>query len=394
MAVNSSQGTPAWLGAVNDRTGLAMLLEHGPLTRNRICELAGVSKPTASLMMTRLEQSGFIVQAGRQTGTPGPSPIIYAARVDGAIGVAIDLDADEIRSSVVDAAGTAHPTVSAALPAELSERDPVRDVRDAIERACAASGADPASVHKLCIGIPGYVDPRHDDELFTEALPKWPVTGVRELLEAELGVQVRIENDVNLAATAERVAGAGLGREVFVTIWLGNGVGAAFDINGSLHRGAFGGAGEIGFTPIPHAASHYGDSLREVQDLIGGRAVLALLNGHGISGDGFAATLAALDAAPNRHAVLEDLAPRIAICLTPLLSVLDPELIVLSGPTGSAGGADMAELVAEHIRTMSRWYPEVVATTVRDNAVLQGASELLVTEVRAELLDRVALVGG
>ena len=76
MAVNSSQGTPAWLGAVNDRTGLAMLLEHGPLTRNRICELAGVSKPTASLMMTRLEQSGFIVQAGRQTGTPGPSPII------------------------------------------------------------------------------------------------------------------------------------------------------------------------------------------------------------------------------------------------------------------------------------------------------------------------------
>jgi hypothetical protein len=74
--------------------------------------------------------------------------------------------------------------------------------------------------------------------------------------------------------------------------------------------------------------------------------------------------------------------------------VLDPELIVLSGPTGSAGGADMAELVAEHIRTMSRWYPEVVATTVRDNAVLQGARELLVTEVRAELLDRVALVGG
>ena len=54
----------------------------------------------------------------------------------------------------------------------------------------------------------------------------------------------------------------------------------------------------------------------------------------------------------------------------------------------------MAELVAEHIRTMSRWYPEVVATTVRDNAVLQGARELLVTEVRAELLDRVALVGG
>ena len=49
MTANSATGTPAWLGAVNDRAGLAVLLEHGPLTRNRICELVGVSKPTASL---------------------------------------------------------------------------------------------------------------------------------------------------------------------------------------------------------------------------------------------------------------------------------------------------------------------------------------------------------
>lgn len=393
MAVKSSQGTPAWLGAVNDRTGLALLLEHGPLTRNRICELAGVSKPTASLMMARLEQSGFIEQAGRQTGTPGPAPILYAARVDGALGVVVDIDAHEIRSCVVDAAGTAHPVVSAALPEDLDKRDPVRDVRAAIERACAASGSDPAAVHKLCIGIPGYVDPRHADELFTEALPKWPATGIRDLLEDALGAQVRIENDVNLAATAERVDGVGQGREVFVMIWLGNGVGAAFDINGSLHRGAFGGAGEIGFMPIPHAAIHYDESMREVQDLIGGRAVHALLNRFGIAGTTLPAALAALESAPNRSEVIAELAPRVALSLTPLLSVLDPELLVLGGPTGSAGGAELATLVAEHIRAESRWYPEVVATSVRDNAVVQGARELLMAEVRGELLDRVALVG-
>ncbi len=394
LPAKSSHGTPAWLGAVNDRTGLALLLEHGPLTRNRICELAGVSKPTASLMMARLEQAGFIAEAGRQTGTPGPAPILYAARVDGALGVAVDIDAHEIRSSVVDAAGTLHPVTSATLAEALSERDPIRDIRAAIERACAASGSNPEAVHKLCVGIPGYVDPRHADELFTEALPQWPATGIRELLEGALGAQVRIENDVNLAATAERVDGVARGREVFVMIWLGNGVGAAFDINGSLHRGAFGGAGEIGFMPIPHAAIHYDESLREVQDLIGGRAVQALLSRHGIPGATLNAALATLESAPNRHAVIAELAPRIAIALTPLLSVLDPELLVLGGPTGSAGGAELATLVAEHIRADSRWYPEVVSTSVRENAVLQGAKELLVAEVRAELLDRVALVGG
>lgn len=394
MSAKSPQGTPAWLGAVNDRTGLAMLLEHGPLTRNRLCELAGVSKPTASLIMSRLEQSGFIVQAGRQTGTPGPSPVVYAARVDQALGVAVDIDTHAIRSAVVDAAGTAHPVATAELPPDAALRGPALDVRAAIGRACAAAGADPAAVHKVCIGIPGYVDPRHEDELFTEALPNWPATGVRAMLESELGVQVRIENDVNLAATAERVSGAGLGREVFVTVWLGNGVGAAFDLGGALHRGAFGGAGEIGFMPVPGAALPLDASAREVQDLIGGRAVLSMLARHGITAPTFSAALAALAGAANRADVVGELAQRVAISITPLLAVLDPELVILGGPTGTAGGAELAELVGEHIRSSSRWHPDVVATMVQNGAVLQGARELLVAEVRAELLDRVALVVG
>ncbi|HEY6799332.1 MAG TPA: ROK family transcriptional regulator, partial [Agromyces sp.] len=230
MSANSAKGTPSWLGAVNDRAGLAVLLEHGPLTRNRICELVGVSKPTASQMMSRLLTAGVIEERGRTSGSAGRSAVVYAARNDRPLGVALDLDAFELRATVVDATGGERPIVRLELPRDPTERSAVDEVARAIEEASAAAGTDPEAVHSVCIGIPGYVDPGESGELFSETLPGWPVRRLKAILEAELGRSVQIENDVNLAALAEREYGAGADVDVFVLLWLGNGVGASFDV--------------------------------------------------------------------------------------------------------------------------------------------------------------------
>ncbi|HEY1106930.1 MAG TPA: helix-turn-helix domain-containing protein, partial [Agromyces sp.] len=91
MGAKSLQGTPAWLGAVNDRTAYALLLEHGVLTRNRIGELSGLSKPTASQIVSRLEGAGLIHVVGEVSGGRGPNAAGYAARTDLVYGVAVDV---------------------------------------------------------------------------------------------------------------------------------------------------------------------------------------------------------------------------------------------------------------------------------------------------------------
>ena len=48
-------GTPRMLRGINDRAALDLLLEHGPLSRTRLGELTGLSKPTASQLLSRLE---------------------------------------------------------------------------------------------------------------------------------------------------------------------------------------------------------------------------------------------------------------------------------------------------------------------------------------------------
>src|ERR1051326_5336201 len=70
-------GTPSLLRAINDRTALRLLADRGPLSRTQRGALAGLSKPTASQLMDRLEAAGLVEPADEADGTstgPGSGP--------------------------------------------------------------------------------------------------------------------------------------------------------------------------------------------------------------------------------------------------------------------------------------------------------------------------------
>ncbi|MFB9748931.1 ROK family transcriptional regulator [Leifsonia shinshuensis] len=380
MADRPVRGTPGWLRETNDRTALALLLEHGVLTRTRIGELSGLSKPTAAQMVSRLETAGLIHVVGEVSAGRGPNAAGYAVRTDRMLGVAVDIDATSLRSTIVDAAGAEHPI--AVTP--LAARTPEADLRLAIDAACSAASVDPERVRAVCVGVQGALDPRTDELTYIETLPGWPKRGIRHRLEDALGIAVHIDNDVNLAAIAERTDGAGRDTAGFALLWMGDGLGLAVDQAGAVHRGASGGAGEIGYLPIPRAAAGPDPAAADLQDLIGGPAVAELAAAHGLSGD-----LLGDEAA--REALVAELAARVAVGVVPVLALLDPELVVLGGPTGAACGPRLAELVAAELR--DAWGERaVVATGVPTHPVLRGAREHLLGEVREALFDEVSRI--
>ncbi|HEY0119527.1 MAG TPA: ROK family transcriptional regulator [Cellulomonas sp.] len=375
--------------SLNDRTALSLLLEHGPLTRTRLGELTGLSKPTASQVVTRLERAGLIAPVGAEQAARGPLAATYGARTDGEHAVAVDVTVHTATSTLVDASGAEPPVAEVPLARAAADRDAVGDIRAAIAAACAAAGTDPSTVTEVVVGLQGAVDPRTDDLTFTGLLPGWPRRSPRARLEDGLGVRVRIDNDANLAAVAERAAGAAHAADGFALLWLGEGLGVAVDLGGTLHRGASGGAGEIGYLPVPRAAVELDAAAIDLQDLLGGTGVTRVARAHGIRGRTLEAVLAALPGHPSRHAVLRDLAVRIALGVVPVLAVLDPPLVVLGGPTGAAGGEELADQVRMQVRRVSRWSPQVAATAVPDHPVIRGGRELAVADLRARLLARI-----
>jgi predicted NBD/HSP70 family sugar kinase len=87
--------------------------------------------------------------------------------------------------------------------------------------------------------------------------------------------------------------------------------------------------------------------------------------------------------------LLADLAWRTAEALLPVIAVLDPPRLVLSGPTGAAGGERLAALVEDHLRQATRWKTKVVTTGVPVHPVVSGAGIVLADHLAGRLLDRI-----
>ena len=376
-------GTPTWLRARNDRTAFRLLLDHGPLSRAALSDLSGMSKPTATQMLKRLERVGLIAPVGEASGGRGPNAITYGVRTDTITGVAVSILEHAMHAVVVDAVDGEHPIVEVVRP--LSQRSPQADVRAASSAACVAAGIPEESVSRVVIGVQAAVFVDGDELSFTDTLPGWPARGARRQIEDALDLAVTIDNDVNLATMAERSSGVAQDVDAFVLVWLGSGLGVGVDVDGTVLRGAHGGAGEIGYLSAPRTASALDPEAADMTDLVGAPGVVHIVGG--APGDDFTSALARL---AGDDAALAALAARIVLVVDPLLAVLDPALVVLGGPTAGVGGETLANLVAERIDQVARPQLHVRTSGTGDQPVLLGARQQLVEQIRRELEDQIS----
>ncbi|GAA2853675.1 hypothetical protein GCM10010517_11530 [Streptosporangium fragile] len=437
-------GTPRLLRQLNDRAALELLLSVGPLTRAELGERTGLSKVTAGQLLSRLEERDLVTVVGEQAGGRGPNAALYAVVPSCAYVVGLDVLPDRISAGVADITGE---IVAEVAVDPSGHDDPVRLVRSAVRKVCESAGVGADRLRAFVIGTRGVVDPGTGDVRFSFDLPSWHA-GVLAQLRHDLDIPVTIENDVNLAALAERSHGAARGVDDFVLVWAGVGQGLGVMLGGRLHRGFTGGAGEIGWLPVP--GEPLPTEVNEPQSgsfqrLVGGDAVAGLARAHGIVP---ALTAAAVPAAPvpvsapaapvpaasaaggaggvppvsaggaeagasgeaggglaaapvtgtgsvgdyvsaavaeGADAFLDELAGRLAVGVAAVAVVLDPGLIVLSGDVGRAGGEALAVRVQEAVARVCPSQPRVVVTRVRGNPVLRGALVSALEQAREQV---------
>ncbi|MCX5283362.1 ROK family transcriptional regulator [Streptomyces sp. NPDC060011] len=392
-------GTPRVLRAMNDRAALDLLLAHGPLSRTRIGKLTGLSKPTASQLLARLEAAGLVLATGTSEGRPGPNAQLYAVNPGAGHAAGLDVTPDRVLAAVADITGRTVGEYELPTPGRRPAQPVVRQVTDALDGAVKAAGLARDDVRRLVIGTPGAFDPNTGRLRYASHLPGWHTPTLLDELAAALPMPVEYENDVNLVAIAEQRLGAAQGHEDFVLLWNEGGLGAALVLGGRLHRGWTGGAGEVGFLPVPGAPL-----VRQVtkansggyQELAGSQALPKLARELGIKDlpagpyTEVAATLveraAAVADGPYRQ-LLETYATGLATGLASLVSVLDPELVVLSGSSLTAGGEPLRALVQAELEELAASRPRLVVGGVHEHPVLRGALESALAATRDEVFD-------
>ena len=382
-------GSSKLLRAMNESAALAHLFETGNLTRADLRKLTALSTPTISEVLRRLTEAGLVTVAGYNSGRPGPNAEIYAVDPDAAYVAAV---------SVRDIGASGEPSVVAALcdltgaiRARFESRidflrtDPLPALVGAVARLRSESGVPAAKIRHVQIGVAGSYDARGETIRHVE-VPGFGRTGLVPEIAAALGTHVGVDNDVNLAAVAERRRGVAREADGFALLWLGqDGLGLAIDIGGTIMRGARGGAGEIGYMPLctPGAT---GDKV-DLQDLVGGAAVVELARDHGVPGDTPLEVVANAAAQPESAGeFFTQLADRVSVGLAAVIAVLDPSLVVLAGQIAQAGGQTLLTAVNGAMQRVAPLESTIEVTAITDDAVLLGALDAGLTAVREALI--------
>jgi fructokinase len=209
------------------------------------------------------------------------------------------------------------------------------------------------------VAIPGTVSSRTG--LVKNANSTW-INGMpfdRDLAAA-LGREVRLANDANCLAVSEATDGAGAGRHVVFAVILGTGCGGGIAVDGRVHSGMNGVAGEWGHNslPWPRAEEFPGPACycgRNgcIETWISGPALEADYKrtvGSALALDGPKIVAAAMTGETAAVACLERFEDRLARSLAHVVNMLDPDVIVLGG------GLSRIERLYEKTPTLLREY--------------------------------------
>lgn len=325
MANRTAAGTD-----VNRSAILAHLGAQGPASRADLARALGVSPALMTQLVKDLLADGLVVELDHSPSQGGrPARMLgLAASAGGAIGVKVV--ADHVAFVEVGLDGQVLRTASEPFDASVSTF--LSDLTALLRRFVEGSAS--TRLLGVGVGVPGTVDRQGSGTVDSTQLG-WTQVPVGETLRRELGLPVLVENNVNALAMAERLYGTGRRHQNFLVVTIGTGVGAGIVVDGVVLRGASGGAGEIGHTPVvadgPLCSCGNAGCLEAV---IGEAALVRTARERGIIGDG--AGMAALRAAADggdaaAAALFSEAGHLLGRILAGIVQLVDPELVILLG---------------------------------------------------------------
>ena len=377
MSPRYPAGPQSLLRSINSRAVLELIAVDGPLTRSELSRRTGLSKPSIGAMLAALLDRGAVHEVGQVSGRKGPAAVLYRVAPDCAWAIGVEIGHDRLRVAVADITGE----VRARGVADVSRQRAalVRQVRTLVGTTLREVGVGIDEVSQIVIGVPAVVGSDGRSLTYADALPS-DGAGLGLALERVLPVPVLLENDVNLAALAERSLGHGVGVDDFVLVSLGVGLGVGVVLGGRLHRGASGAAGEVGYLPNSDATAQFVSAPQQrdaLEPYVGARAVVDLARQAGMRGELSARSV--FDQARNGDdralRVVDATARSLAYVVSCVTPVIDPAVVVLGGAIG-ANGDLLLDPVIRHLAELSPFRPSVVSSELGSDAVLLGATAM------------------
>ncbi len=373
--MNQSPAVPTLLREINERRILDVLRQHGQLHAAEIARHVGLSKPTTAALLRGLIEVGLVVEEVPGATDSKRARAVYSPVADAGVSLGIDFGAKFLRAALADLNGKIRAEVSIEI-GELNLRTLLKALNKAVDQVLDESGFAHDDIASIVVGTPGVVDRKSGKIAIAGTIGDLDGIKLGEVISKEYGVTPIIENDINLIALAEMEGGVGSGVSDFAVLSVGSGLGSGLVLNGKLHRGHKGAAGEVFYVPFGDPFDNHHSStdpatagLIEIAESLAKKFPKSEISKPYTPAKIFAG---AREGDALGRAVVDVEAERIALYIASISAVVDVELVILAGGIGRNGDLLIAP-VKKILTSLIPFPPRIESTSLGDSAVLAGA---------------------
>jgi predicted NBD/HSP70 family sugar kinase len=361
---------------------LALVRDHGGLSRQQMLELTGMSRGTLVARLETLARLGYVYEAEALAPTGGRPARRVRFEDRGRVVLAVDLGQTHARVAVTDLDG--RELRSRASDVRIADPGVLGAALDSGLGLLAAGNAE--RLIGVGIGVPAAVDPATGTVVHPTTIPGWAPGSVLDAVRDRWSVPMVVENDARAGAVGESRGP----EETLVHVKLSMGIGGGIVVGGEVLRGAAGLAGDIGHVRVGPASGP--------QCRCGRRGCLAVYASGRALLDRFGGSLGDLVAAARRDdapvvAALTEAADVLGTALATTVTTVNPHRLVLGGTLGPL------PIVVERVRARihdtvaERAWPVVEAGELGPVATVTGLARLVVRAVFAPAAVDAAVAG-
>jgi len=387
--------SPESMKKSNQSLILNTIRTKGPISRAKLSRIVKLSPPTVSRIVDFFLQEGIVSEVGKEESIGGRKAVLLEFNSNIGYVIGVDIGEVKIRAALGDLKGNiVEETFASTFPhkgGDITLKQLITTLHTLFNR----SKVKRSEVKMIGVSVPSPVDRTTGKVILASTIDGWRNLPLKDILQTEFEIPVLVENNVNMAAIGEKCYGTGGRNKNLIYVAVSTGIGTGIILEDKLYYGTRDLAGEISHMAIEKDSwqKDYGfhgcletlisgDAMvEEVKDYIkkGYRSIIPeLVEEERISPD-VIFTAASKGDKLAREAVTK-ISRYLGIAIANLVSVLDPEIVVLGGDIVLAGEFPL-EIISGIVKRLAPALPEIVLSKLGNKASMYGAVAMVLDKV-------------
>ncbi|MBU8769625.1 MULTISPECIES: ROK family transcriptional regulator [Cytobacillus] len=233
----------------NKNLVLDILKTKSPISRIDIAKMTGMSPTSITRIVTELQLQGYLRETEAVASGVGRKATLLEVRGDVLYTVGIEIDKSLLKVGIVNYIGEMVSLHKSKRNESESYMETLHKIDAVIRKIMDENEIPAAKIMGLAVGLPGYIDYKNGIVKISDQL-KWKDASLAEDLQKLTSFNVIVDNELKMKIVAESFTGKAKNSQNSILIGIGSGIGSSIMLNGDIYRGETNNAGEIGHTVI------------------------------------------------------------------------------------------------------------------------------------------------